>query len=155
MEGLNFRFSTSEDEILYHNSLLNSPEDCEKEDERGWNEDFIERNTWRVTLTATLGTRVVGFLKMIGGSSTGFSYLQTVYIFPQYRKRGIGRELVKYAEDYMKRTWNGVGVELFTLDNKPMDTLIESEHWIKDGVALKRYFRNGRFIPETRWIKLY
>jgi len=69
---------------------------------RGYEESLkLLNDPTRESYVARLGTEIVGFviLNMVG-AFTG--YIQTVCVAPEHRNRGIGRELIAFAE---KRIW--------------------------------------------------
>jgi [ribosomal protein S18]-alanine N-acetyltransferase len=69
---------------------------------RGYEESLkLLNDPTRESYVARLGTDIVGFVILsMAGAFTG--YIQTVCVDPEHQNRGIGRELIAFAE---KRIW--------------------------------------------------
>lgn len=157
MSTINFRLLTRDDVEYLQNTLAS-----EKEETRyklgllGVDKDKFDSTDWRVCFAAQLGEDLAGIGVVKGGLSTGFNYIDFVYVFPEYRDQGIGVKIVKHLEQYALATWLAVGIDLFTIENSVMEHLVKKAGFECSGVYKnKSYSNKGKFYNESRWYKLY
>jgi ribosomal protein S18 acetylase RimI-like enzyme len=153
---LDFRYATTADNDLLHNAALQEDSIVRTRlDFHGVDGDYCSSKQYAVAVVACIDKEVVGFVKMSGVNLTGFNYISTLYVFPSFRRKGIGKRLLKFAVDYCSQTWPAIGVDIITIDNKPMEALIKKSGFKLLGTSKKHYYINSTFFNQTRWGKIY
>lgn len=72
----------------------------------GWgkkDEDIVRvslKNSY-VTFAVTEGEKVIGMARLLGDGGMAF-YLKDLIILPEFQGKGIGKELLKYVQNYIK-----------------------------------------------------
>ena len=158
-----FRFATKEDSAFFANAILLENDTRIKLAQYGWDERDFDCDAWKVTLIASMSVRRgddyvierVGYVSVKGGDIAGFNYIGGFYVLPEFRKQGVGRELLKRAQEFALDNWNAVGVDLYTIENTVMEHLVKLEGFKLEGVDKHKYHSNGKFYCQKRWIKLY
>lgn len=153
---MQFRYATPDDTKYIHQLLLSDPgDDAYKLGLNGFEEDLLKSDSYKVSIIGERNDQVVCFGKVMCSGFTGFSYVSLVYVHPDFRKQGIGLELLKFLEEYALKNWNSAGVELLTISNSPMDSLACKAGYMHSGTYIDRYFLNNKFFDECRWMKVF
>lgn len=151
-----FRFAQPEDSTIFHNLLLADKTKVMRQlGITGINQDLFTHSDYKATFAAMVDATIVGFAKASGGDVNGFNYISIFYISSKYRKKGIGKELMQFVESYAKQNWNANGINLYTIDNPPMEGLVRKMGFKLSGTFKKDYCINGKYYNTSRWYKPY
>lgn len=151
-----FRFAKEGDSSYFYNSVLAEKNKIHRQvGIFGIDDQEFFGNSYKATFVAEIGGDSVGFVKASGGDLTGFNYIGIFYVLPKFRRQGLGTELFKFIEKYLLNNWNAVGIDLYTIDNEPMDKLVKKTGYSLSGIYKKKYIVNGKSYDQKRWIKLY
>lgn len=151
-----YRFATDEDLKNINNDLLNEDfKILRRLGHSGYDGSFSDNGSNKVSIVGLINGEIVCVGRVSGSDSTSFNYLSFFYVYPAFRKKGIGKEFLKYLLKYVYDQWSGAGIDLFTIENPDMESLIKKEGFIFSGVYKKRYKNNDKFYDESRWYKLY
>jgi len=154
---LTFRFASSDDNIIFHNLLLNDKNKTMRQlGISGMDLDHFSPSDYKATFVAMLeDNTMVAFAKVTGGGIAGFNYVATFYVRSKFRRQGVGTKLLEFVENYAKNTWQAAGINLYTIDNPPMDALVKKMDFKLSGILKRDYCINGKFYNTSRWYKLY
>lgn len=154
---LTFRFAQSDENKVFHDLLLKDKTKITRQlGITGMDTEHFFPNDYKATFVAqTEDHTMVGFAKVIGGGVSGFNYIATFYIRAKYRRKGVGMQLFEFVEKYARNNWNAAGVNLYTIDNPPMNALVKKMGFSLSGVMKKDLCINGKFYNTSRWYKLY
>jgi len=155
-DGFKIRFATKEDNVYFSNELLNDPDARFHLGSFGYEDDEFELSSYKATfILEDSYERKIGYVSIKAGTLTGFAYIGGFYILPFFRRRGHARRLLRFAENYIRSTWIGGGIDLFTIENEPMDRLLKSEQFFLSSDDKYKNFLNGKYYGEKRWVKLF
>lgn len=155
---IRFRIATVDDVALFHDKILNDPVSARKLGISGVEGDVFDGNRAKMTIIAeTCGSDPVpvGFVKVIGNTSSGWNYMEILYVVDGYRKQHVASRLFNFMEKYARANWNAYGMDCFTIENIEMEQFLEKHGFMvvsKDDYA---YFINGHRYTQKRWVKLY
>lgn len=153
---LTFRFATAEDNNFFYDSVLTEKNKVSRQlGLFGKDNDFFSTTEYKSCIVAELEGKRVAFAKVNGAQLTGFNYISFFYVIPQQRKKGIGTQLFQFVENYAFNNYHAVGVDLVTIDNKPMDTFLKKLGFSFSGSYKKNYCINGKYYSQSRWVKTY
>lgn len=153
---MNYRFATPEDLKEINNILLNEEPLVKKRLEiAGYEANLVDNDTWKVTIVGVIDDDIACVGKVQGGSNTGFNYLGFFYVVPLCRKKNIGTEFMNYLISFSYNNWKAEGIDLFTIDNEPMEKLLNRFDFELSGVYEKKIIDNETSHDEKRWYKLY
>lgn len=110
---------------------------------------FVEFNIKNnvIQFVALAGERVVGWCEILPNPSEGFTHCGTLGmgVHPNYRRRGIGRQLLEAAIAKAKNTGiKRIELEIFA-SNKTGITLYQKAGFSVEGVKRKERFIDGRY----------
>ncbi len=151
---LTFRYGTDADEVFFHNKLLEG-KDNGYLGFHGVEVDIFKNNKYKVSIVVLADDKLAGFTILSSDDLVGFDYIDEIYILKEFRRNGIGTKLLEFAEDYCKKNWNGKGIDLYTLDNDPMELIVKKAGFKFSGYYKKKGFRHGKLYGQKRWFKLY
>lgn len=156
LEGFKLDFATREDNLFFANKLLHDFDGRFHLGSFGYEEDEFDNTSYKATfvLKTSLDQRI-GFISVKAGTLTGFAYVGGLYVLSDYRRRGFARKLLRAAENYIRSTWIGGGIDLFTIENEVMDKLLRSEGFKLGSDDKFKTFLNGKYYGEKRWYKLF
>jgi len=153
---ITFRFAIPDDAKYFYNLLLKEKNKISKQlGIYGFDNSEFNVDNYKCAFVALANDEPVGFAKVSGGDCRGFNYIGLFYVIQNYRKKGIGTQLFKFVETYAFNNWNAKGIELYTLDNVPMEKLTKKMGFSLTGIYKKNTYINGKYYNQSRWVKLY
>lgn len=149
-----FRYSTEEDARFFLNLLIEEGTESRYLGFTGFEKNEFENYRDVVTIVLEIMNEPYGFIRVRGDKLDAFSQIALLYVAPKHRKKGFATALVSFAEKYIKANFQGIGTEVYTNQNKPMDELLKKNGYKYSGLMKKYGFRNGKFYNQSRWYKL-
>lgn len=149
------RYATPEDAREFNNKLLKVFKERVYLGAVGYEEagDF-KNDAYHVCIVAEVDKELAGYVSITGADSSSFHYIGGLYVTPKFRGNGIGTELLKIGEEYCLANWYGIGIDILTNDNDPMESIIKKAGYKLSGYYRQKGFRNGKFYGQSRWVKL-
>lgn len=150
------RYMNSEDKVWIMDALLNDLEGRYFLNIFGNTEAEIKlKATWEVGLVCLYKEKPVGFIYLKTYNISFLNYIDGLYVIKKYRRRGIGKFLLGAGLDYVKDNWTARGVYVLTIENKPMERLVESMGFSLMGTYKKYVYRNGVARDQSLYLLEY
>ncbi len=147
------RFADKEkDEKIIHAMLLADPIGREKLNIRGY-DVLINNDRWGVTFVEEDKGQIRGFIKLTANSMDCLFYISELYVFEKYRHQGVGSTLLCYGEIYGFETWPSHQVTAMTIENKPMERLLQKSGYKRHGIYHDLIYRNGKYLSQAFFLK--
>ena len=153
---LEFRYCTDEDRNYFLNLLIDRPKDNTYLSFYGFDSYYFDKKDEKqVMIVLWEGGCRVGFINLRKEIWDSFNQINLFFIVPEFRRKGYGLKLIQFGENYLSTHFQGIGTEVYTNSNKPMDRLLKKAGYKFSGMMKNFDFRRGRFYHQSRWYKLY
>lgn len=104
-----------------------------------------------VVFLAYVGDKAVGFIRI--SERDGSFWFEELYVKPEYRGRGIGRELVKTAENYIKQYDISAYIMVLPQDKDAINFWLRMGYNILNTIELCKYLKKTLRSEETRTVE--
>lgn len=151
-----FRFATLEDTNFFYDIVLTEKNRVSRQlGLFGKDNELFSLSEYKTCIVAEMEGARVAFAKVNGAQLTGFTYISFFYVIPQHRRKGVGTHLLQFAENYAFNNYHAAGVDLVTIDNKPMEQFLKKLGYKFSGEYKRNYCINGKFYSQSRYVKFY
>lgn len=152
---MKFRIATPKDTECFYEKLIQDTDDMPlKLGLYGIDDELLKNTPYKVSFVGEIDGEPACYLKVSCSDLTMFAYINLLYVTQEHRRKGLGLHALKFAEGFCMRNWNSCGIDFLTIQNEPMGKLAKKAGFKLSGTYKKRYFLNGYFYDESRYMKM-
>ena len=149
---MNIRLANKSDEAFFNGELLNDRDAMIRLNAVGIGE-FVKNDKWVGTFVGGGRTGIQGFVKVEFFSDPPQARIQDLYVLKKERRKGVARELIRYAMQFAMDSWPLEMFNAMTIENPKMEFLLKELGFVNKGTYKDLLSRGKERYDQTFWVK--